>query len=620
MMKPIDLSDNASWKQRFHVPLLVKVNIAGSNPARGLVVGDSSGSFQLHAWNTTSGKLHQLTDRSSNTVTGWITPNGEYVYFLNDQQGDELGHLNRVPFEGGACEDVTPNLLLYTLRGAGFSRDGSLLAFDAVNADGFQLYVMPLGDGGELGEPRLIYRSEKEAWGALLSSDGTLAAMQSTARAGGQRRRSILAIDTTDGHLINEVWDGPEADIEIITFAPLPQDERILAMSSRSGFRRPFVWNPCSGERVDLACADLEGDIIPLDWSPDDAQILLCQMNRAQQQLYRYDLPSQTLIRLSHPSGTFYYPTLGIPGEHIGPCFGSADEIWGLWEDSTHPPHIKALDVQTGNPTRVLVSVGDVFPGHSLHSIAFPSSDDQEIQAWLGLPDGEPPFPMILEIHGGPHTMRPNYFVPSCQTWLDYGFAYCAINYRGSTTFGRKFKEQIWGDVGHWELEDIAAARTWLIEQGISIPDAIFLHGPSYGGFLTLLALGKQPESWAGGMAVVGIADWIAAYEDSNPALKSFFAGLFGGTPNEKRELAISRSPITHVENVQAPVMVVQGRNDTRTPPRQMEMYEAKMKTLGKDIEVFWYDIGHTGPSKEQEIEFQEKELLFVQRVLKERR
>ncbi len=620
MIKPIDLSDNAPWKQRIRVAYIYRAHFARTNPARGLVIHNKSGSQQIYAWDTTSGELRQLTARTSHTLIGWIAPDGQSIYFLNDQQGNEQGHLARVPFEGGEFEDVTPNLPLYTLRGVGFSRHGRLLAFDAVNADGFQLHVMALGEHGELSEPRLIYRSEKEAWGALLSNDGKIAAMMSTARAGGQRHRSVLAIDTSDGHLVNEVWDGAEADIEIITFSPLPHDERILAMSSRSGFRRPFVWDPCSGERFDLACDDLEGDIIPLDWSPDGEQILLCQMNRAQQQLYRYDLPSQAPFRLRHPSGTFYTPKIGIPGEDSGPCFGPIGEIRGLWEDSIHPRHVKTLDAVTGEQKGVLLAVGEVPPGHAWRSITFPSSDGQEVQGWLGLPAGEPPFPMILDMHGGPHSMYPDSFFANTQAWLDHGLAYCAVNYRGSTTFGRAFKEKIWGDIGHWELEDIVAARTWLVEQGIAIPNVIFLYGGSYGGFLTLLALGKRPELWAGGMGLVAVADVVTTYEDSSDALKSFWVGLFGGTPAEKREQYIASSPITYAENVQAHVLIFQGRNDTRTPPRQMELYEAKMKSLCKDIEVHWYDAGHSGPNKNQFIEFQEKMLLFVQRVLNERR
>ena len=98
-------------------------------------------------------------------------------------------------------------------------------------------------------------------------------------------------------------------------------------------------------------------------------------------------------------------------------------------------------------------------------------------------------------------------FDASSQAWHDHGFAFLTVNYRGSTGFGREFQEQINGDVGHWELEDMLAARRWLIEQGIAHPDRILLEGGSYGGFLTVWALSQAPDLWAGGVAPVAIVD-----------------------------------------------------------------------------------------------------------------
>ena len=616
MLNPLDLSTAAPWKKRFDAARLLLAFPARTNPARGIVIGNQVKSYQVYGWETATGALHLLSDRSAPTNRGWIAPDGRHVYYLDDQAGNELGHLTRVPFEGGAAEDVTPDLPPYTLRGVGLSRRGQRLAFDAVNKSGFQLYVVDLSPSGKLGTPRLIFTSEKEAWGALLSSEGDLAAMISTARASGQRRRSLLALDTSDGHLVNELWDGPQADIEIVTCSPLPADRRILAMTSRSGFKRPFIWNPDNNERIDLDCGDLPGEIVPLDWSPDGERILLCQLHRGQQQLYSYHLTDRGAAPLRHPAGTFYDPFIGVPGECEGPWFGSNEEIWGIWEDSTSPTRIVALDAQTGITARVMVPAVDVPRGHPLRSITFPSSDGQEVQAWLGMPDGEGPFPLIFDIHGGPHAVRTNYFRQTSQAWLDHGFAYCALNYRGSMTFGRAFKEQIWGDIGHWELEDLVAARAYLVEQGFVDPQAVFLFGESYGGYMTLFALGKRPELWAGGMPMVAIADFALAYEDASDALKSFFAGLFGGTPAQKPEQYAASSPITYAENVRAPIYVIQGKHDTRTPPRQLELYEAKMKSLDKPIEVEWFEAGHTGLSAEQWIYFQERMMVFTQRTL----
>ena len=209
-------------------------------------------------------------------------------------------------------------------------------------------------------------------------------------------------------------------------------------------------------------------------------------------------------------------------------------------------------------------------------------------------------------------------FNAQSQAWLDHGFAYLTINYRGSTTFGREFQEQLWGNPGHWEVEDMVAARNWLVEHGFAERDQILLTGWSYGGYLTLQALGKRPELWAGGMAGIAIADWAIMYEDSADTLKGYQVALFGGTPEEKPDQYAASSPITYVENVKAPVLIIQGRHDTRTPARPIEMYEGKMKSLGKPIEVHWFDAGHLGASAqvEQSIEHQERMLRFAYRTL----
>ncbi len=198
--------------------------------------------------------------------------------------------------------------------------------------------------------------------------------------------------------------------------------------------------------------------------------------------------------------------------------------------------------------------------------------------------------------------------------------AFLTLNYRGSTTFGREFQDKILGTPGEWEVEDMVAARDWLVNRGIAAQNQILLTGGSYGGYLTLLALGKRPELWAGGMAQRAIADWAVCYEDEKDTHRGLQAALFGGTPQEKPEQHAISSPISYAENILAPVLVIQARNDTRTPARQMEMYEARLKALGKSIQVQWYNAGHMGVSVEQEVEHMEMMLRFAYGVLGERR
>lgn len=239
------------------------------------------------------------------------------------------------------------------------------------------------------------------------------------------------------------------------------------------------------------------------------------------------------------------------------------------------------------------------------------------IQGWLGLPEGVGPFPTVLNTHGGPESYRTDMYLPNSQVWMDHGFAYLTINYHGSTTFGRDFQEAIWGHPGDWEIDDMAAAWKWLVEHSIAHPRQVFLEGWSYGGYLTLLGLGKRPELWAGGMAGIAVADWKMMYEDSAESLRGYQRALFGGTPDEKPEQYAASSPITYAGAVQAPVLILQGRNDSRTPARPVEAYEQKLKALGKPVEVYWFDGGHMGAGVELDIQQQELELRFAERVLR---
>jgi dipeptidyl aminopeptidase/acylaminoacyl peptidase len=612
---PIESStEMPAWQRRFRAPVVLWAQSAALAPGRGLAVANPTGVHQLYAWDVATGDLRQLTNRPEGMLAGWISPDGRYVYYLDDALGNEIGHYVRVPFDGNiesVPEDVTPSLPLYASSGMAFGRSVNLLAFIAPDVEGFHVYALDLAPDGSFGTPRKLHTSRKLLAELAVSYDGACIAFGSAERHGNLNFTAV-ALDARTGDPIAELSDGPEGGIEPTSFAPLAGDSRLLASTNASGEQRPLLWNPRTGERTDLPLADLEGEVSALDWSPDGARLLLCQFARARQQLLVYEVASGSRRMLRHPSGTYGFMAFGAM------YFSSNDTICTPWQDAVHPPQVLALDATTGEPLRTLLTAGEVPPSRSWRSITFPSSDGHEIQGWLAVPAGEGPFATILETHGGPTAVQTEQFLPRAQAWLDAGYAYCTINYRGSVTFGRDFERQIWGDLGHWEVEDMVAAREWLVAQGIARSEQVFLTGGSYGGYLTLLGLGKRPELWAGGMALIAIADWAIQYEDSAETLKGYQVALFGGTPQERPELYAAASPITYVERVRAPVLIIQGRNDTRTPARPIQIYEQHMRALGKPIEVVWFDSGHLGASAqtEQFIGFQERMLAFARQVL----
>ncbi len=606
-MKALQTANDAIWKQRFRAPALLWTDVARAAPTRGLAVTNQSGVYQLYAWQVPAGQLRRLTHRPSGKMSGLLSPDGRFIYYLDDQSGNEIGHVVRVPFEGGELEDVTPTLPPYSSNHWGLSLAGNRLALNVVTRDGFHLYAIDLDETGALSPPRLLRHSALYAAGPLLSRDGGLAVWHITERTR-TTRLSLAALNADSGRVAGELWDGPDSNVVGVCFSPLANDARVLASSNRSGVHHPLIWNPLTGERADLPI-ELDGELRPLDWSMDGQSLLMSQFSRAAQQLYRYDLNSGKLTRLNHPPGAF--------GQWSTAYFAGA-EIFAHREDSTHPLRLAALDMETGAETRTVLTAAEVPPSHAWQSVILPSSDGQMLQGWLGLPDERErgPFPAILHMHGGPFSEMTEAFSPSAQAWIDHGLAFLSINYRGSTTFGREFQDKILGAPGRWELEDMVAAREWLVEQGIALPHQILLTGGSYGGYLTLLACGRHPDLWAGGIAQRAIADWAVCYEDEKDTHRGMQAALFGGTPQEKAEQHAVSSPITYAESVQAPVLVIQGRNDTRTPARQMENYVARMQSLGKSIEIHWYAAGHMEMTVEQGIENMELMLRFAFRIL----
>lgn len=605
-MKPIDLHPDALWKQRFRAAIIAYAFTAAANPRRGLACTNQTGVLQLYTWDVDSGQLTQLTHHERGKVLGYLAPNGHHIYYLNDETGSEVGHFVRVPFTGGPVEDITPDLPLYASFGLNHSYSSRRMGFMAADAGGFQAMVLDADAEDQLSQPRQLWHSRALSFGPFFSYNGEIALITTTERSG-RNEYNLIALDATTGEIVGELWDDG-ASIEPAGFSPLPGDMRLAAMSNRSGFMRPLLWNPQTGERTDIPLPELGGEISIWDWSPDGQQLLLRQLNQAVYQLYRYDLRDNSLHKLNHPNGNI--------GGYAGGQWQPNNEIFLTWQNATRPAQLVALDANSGEMKRTVLAAGDAPSGRSWRSVTFPSTNGATIQAWVATPEGEGPFPTILHIHGGPTAVATETYSPEAQAYLDHGFAFLSINYRGSTTFGKAFEEAIWGNLGQWEVDDLAAAREWLVENNIADPDAILLTGGSYGGYLTLQGLGKRPELWAGGMATVAIADWTLMYEDQAETLRGYQKALFGGTPDEKPEAHQAASPITYAEAIRAPILVIQGSNDTRCPARQMQVYEERLKALGKNIRVHWFDAGHGSYQNEQQIEHQEMKLRFAYQVV----
>jgi len=236
------------------------------------------------------------------------------------------------------------------------------------------------------------------------------------------------------------------------------------------------------------------------------------------------------------------------------------------------------------------------------------------VHALLARPAGPAPYPAVFLIHGGPMSHDSDAFMPAQAAWIDCGYAVVHVNYRGSTGYGAAWQDAIQGRPGLTELQDIAAVRDQLVADGVLDPARLVLTGASWGGYLTLLGLGTEPEAWAAGVAGVPVADYVAAYEDEMQPLRDTDRSIFGGSPKEIPEVYERCSPITYVDAVRAPVLVLAGANDPRCPIRQIENYLGRLTELGKPHEVYRYDAGHGSLVVEERVRQMAAEIDFVRR------
>jgi dipeptidyl aminopeptidase/acylaminoacyl peptidase len=245
---------------------------------------------------------------------------------------------------------------------------------------------------------------------------------------------------------------------------------------------------------------------------------------------------------------------------------------------------------------QVLVASGDLGPsGRTYESWHFENPHGQRVHGFVVTPDDSGgPFPVIMFVHGGPTWLDLDRWQPEVQAYVDAGFAIGMVNYRGSTGYGREWRDMLIENIGGPELEDVNAGLQDLVDKGIADPSRAVIAGYSWGGYVTLLELGKFPDIWICGMAGVPVGDYEHGYEELSPILQAYDRALLGGhEPGDVPELMLDRNAINFADDVRAPVLFVIGRNDSRCPYGQAMRYVEKLAARQHPHEVYVFETGH---------------------------
>jgi dipeptidyl aminopeptidase/acylaminoacyl peptidase len=567
-----------NWERRFRAPVLSMPDWSPRAPDRIVYASNETGIWQVHAWDRGSGKRRCVTDHPVGLADGLPTEDGEGVLWFQDETGDESGRWLRQPFGGG---EVAPFIEgLPHGWNEGLAQAGGVVAAAISDRGGFVVYTIV--DGGPAEE---LTRSPESlsiggAWSggfnrAGLSSDGSLLCLEHGEH-GDLIHPALRVLHPRTGAVVGEQLDEGMA-LHASCWSPDPSDHRLAISHEREGDVHPAIWDLATGERTDLDL-DLPGIVLVQDWWPDASAVLLSNLHEGRDRLYRYDMGSAELTPVPTP-----------PGRIVKALVRPDGVVWYVHMRGDREP--QALS-ETGE--KVVRVEGEQPPAsRAYESWRFENQHGQQVHGFHVVPEGPGPFPVMMLVHGGPTFLDSDRWQPEVQAYVDAGFAVGMVNYRGSEGYGREWRDVLIGNIGGPELEDVNDGLADLVARGIADPEQAVIGGWSWGGYVTLLELGKHPELWVCGVAGVPVGDYEAGYEDLSPLLQAYDRALLGGTPSEVPELMQERNPINFADRVTAPVLFIAGENDSRCPIRQVMLYVERLRARGHQPELYLFSTGH---------------------------
>lgn len=228
--------------------------------------------------------------------------------------------------------------------------------------------------------------------------------------------------------------------------------------------------------------------------------------------------------------------------------------------------------------------------------------------------------PALIMVHGGPGGQARKGYRPIQQYLVNHGYALIDVNNRGSSGYGKTFFKMDDKKHGEVDLDDCVWAKKYLISTGYIDPDKIGIIGGSYGGYMVLAGLTFRPDEFAVGVDLFGISNWVRTLESIPPWWESFKEALYAEMGNPETDLDYLRriSPLFHADNIQKPLMVLQGANDPRVLKVESDEIVEAVKKKGIPVEyIVFDDEGHGFIIKENQITAYKAILDFLNKYLR---
>lgn len=545
---------------------------------------------QLYLLRADGGEAWKLTSLPNGVSQPVWSPDGRRIAFVSPTGGDP-----RPEKERSEAEKHQPHVvehLAHKLDGVGF--------FDDRRS---HLFVVEIAGSDERPpEPRQLTAGDWNDHSPCWSPDGRAIAFLS------YRER-----DRHDLLFAGDVWvvpaEGGAARRVTRSRGPVNQlawspDGRWIAYSGHEHGYRDFARTvhlfvvPADGGEPRNLTASLDrpviGPLVPaanlLAWSPDGRGVRFVAADRGNLTLFEADLEGGV--------------TPLIAGERAVTGFTvSADggRIAFTAQDTARPNELFLAD-RSGREERPLTDLNGAFLTEvelpRARRFTYPGADGWPMDGWIieptGARAGAPPWPAVLEIHGGPHGHYGNLFYPTHQALAGAGYLVIFLNPRGSMGYGEAFTRACVADWGGKDFEDLMRGVDYAVEQGWADPERLAVTGYSYGGFMTTWVVG-QTDRFKAAMAGACVSDQYSMWGTSDIGETFTQFELGGHFPHERPEVYLERSPVHHLHRCTTPLLLLHWEGDLRCPISQSEEVFTMLRALGKEALLVRYPGGfHT--------------------------
>ena len=470
-----------------------------------------------------------------------LAPGGEEIWWVREahDQGTIRRHIVAVPVSGAAAAD--PAAVREIAGGSDF------LAFPRPAPDGRRLAWIAWD------HPRMPWDGTELRVGEL----GPAGTVTSVATVLGGPDESVLQPE----------WADPDT---------------LYAVSDRSGW-----WNlyrlPAGGGEPEPLCPRAEEFGHPL-WQLGMTTYAVLADGRL---VVRHGTDTLALGVLDPATGEL--TDLDLPYTLFGSVDVDGDTVLTTAASPVEPPEVVAVDLPTGAVTVLRRSMAEppdpaylpqprsivvAGPGErDVHAHVYPPSSPDAVA-----PDGELP-PYVVFVHGGPTSHSPAILDLEKAYFTSRGIGVIDVNYGGSTGYGRAYRERLRREWGIVDVEDCVAAVQALVRDGLADGERLGIRGGSAGGWTTLAAL-TTTDAFAAGVSYYGVAELIAFTADTHDFESRYIDGLVGTLP-EDRDVYVERAPLSHVDQLSCPVLLLQGLEDKVVPPSQAELFAAALEKKG---------------------------------------